>query len=100
MSIARVGLSDSGVKRVAALALLLAVFSLPLHLHAPNLHAKIVTECACQHGSRTVASLATAPANPIPLFDFQALAPEPVVSFGCISIASGSIRAPPSLAVL
>ena len=92
--------TEPGFTRLFALLLLLTVFFLPLHLHAPNIDAKIVTECACHQGSRTVACLAPTPADVSPLFDFQPLVFEPVVSIGRICIDSAPIRAPPTLSVL
>ncbi len=100
MSSSRGAARKTGIKRVAALALLLAVFFLPLHVHAPSFHAKVATECVCQQGSRTVASLAPTPVDVIPILAYQTVVFEPVASSGRISMSSGSIRAPPSFAVL
>jgi hypothetical protein len=89
-----------GMKRLAALLALVAVFCLPLHFHSLAAPAQVVKECACVHGMRTLlgpisAAPMIAPVNEV--HPFPSTAESPYRHFApCIA----SIRAPPTLSVL
>ncbi len=92
-----IGATD--LKRLAALVSLLGVFFLPLHFHALTASPKLVKECACLQGARTVASLAPASAIFSPVIEFQPITFAAGEKNERFSHSTFCIRAPPVLAV-
>lgn len=82
--------------RVISACLLLAVFFLPLHVHAGSTAASQVTkECVCLHGSRAQAWIAAAPLPCAFLFALVVVAPPAEAAPANSSIRIPSSRAPP-----
>jgi hypothetical protein len=77
--------------------LILAVFSLPLHLHVTSpLASQVTKECICLQGSRTQANLATTSTVCAPVIAVCAVALFTQVEFDSESIRIPSSRAPPA----
>ena len=88
-------IGGAGLKRLAAVVSLIAVFFLPLHFHSLTVTAKVARECACLQGTRTTLSLADSPPSIIPVLEFQPVAFAVGQKYERLSVSFSSIRAPP-----
>jgi hypothetical protein len=84
------------LRRFFGAAMVLFVFSLPLHFHPVAASVQVAKECSCVQGTRTVASLAPAPADWIPVLAAQPVASESLDCPSNIRLQNHAIRAPPS----
>ncbi|MGH7931167.1 MAG: hypothetical protein ACREQV_25630 [Candidatus Binatia bacterium] len=98
MQVTHSPMGGAGLKRLAALVSLIAVFFLPLHFHSLTATAKVAKECACSQGTRTTLSLADPPPSIVPVLEFQSVAFTAGQKYDRLSVSITSIRAPPALA--
>jgi hypothetical protein len=92
-------MGGAGLKRLAAVVSLIAVFFLPLHFHPLTVTAKVARECACLQGTRTTLSLADSLPGIVPVLEFQPVALAVGQKYERLFLSITSIRAPPAVAV-
>jgi len=86
----------TGLKRLAAVVSLIAVFFLPLHFHSLTAPAKIVKECACAQGTRTKLAPIAPPPTHVPIISARPIIVRTSTPRSVEWPSFVSVRAPPA----
>jgi hypothetical protein len=100
MQVLRSPVGVNGMKRLAAMLVLVAVVCLPLHFHSVIASAQITKECACAHGSRELLGPASAAPAITLLLEIQPLTSTAEAAYQVPALFVRPIRAPPAFATL